>query len=133
MNYTAELALLMRYTGATAIAIRMYSAYNSGGDPSRFLRVPYDPKRDSVDLMFLADSLHNFGALGRALQEEVPARVIEACNHLLSTFSEYDQEISGVGRRQAKPTFERWREHIDLNMAREAIAGIRDKAMRGPA
>ena len=127
LNFTAELALLMMFTGETATAIRMYSAY-SGGSPSTYLRVPHDQEREAVDLMFLASALHHFGALGYALQEAVPARIVEVCDDVLRNFSHYDIERPEFGTRQAKPTFERWRKLVDLNMAREAITSIRTKA-----
>ena len=44
---TAELAKLMQFTGETATAIRMYSAYSNGVDS--YLNIPRDPQRDSVD------------------------------------------------------------------------------------
>ncbi|WP_424196606.1 hypothetical protein ACMYR3_16990 (plasmid) [Ampullimonas aquatilis] len=127
-NFTSELALLMKFTGDTATAIRMYSAY-TGGSPSNSTHIPYDREREALDLMFLADALHHFSTLGHALQEANPARLVQTCDRLLRSFSHYDTEYPGLGRRQPKPTFERWRQTIDLNMARKAIAGIRDKAL----
>ncbi len=127
LNFTAELAQLMKFTGDTATAIRMYSAY-SGGSPSDYLRVPYDRDREAVDLMFLADSLHHFSSLGWALQEANAARIVEVCDELLRNFSDYDTERPEFGPRQAKPTFERWRQLVDLTMAREALVGVRNKA-----
>lgn len=127
MDFTEELAQLLKFTGETATAIRMYSAY-SGGSPSNYLNVPYDTERDAVDLMFLADSLHHFSSLGLALRESAPARLVEVCDQLLHNFSHYDTERAEFGERQAKPTFERWRHLVDLAMVREAVGGIRNKA-----
>lgn len=120
LNFTSELALLMEFTGETATAIRMYSAY-SGGSPSSYLHVPYDKDRELLDLMFLSDSLHHFSSLGRALQKPDPAHIVEICDGLLHSFSCYDTE-------QAKPTFERWKDFVNLTVAREALSSIRDKA-----
>lgn len=127
LNFTSELAMLMEFTGETATAIRMYSAY-SGGSPSTYLDVPYDKNREMLDLMFLSDSLHHFYSLGRALQKPDPAHIVETCNKLLYNFSSYDTERPEFDTRQAKPTFERWKDHVDLTVAREALSSIRDKA-----
>lgn len=127
LNFTPELALLMKFTGETATAIRMYSAY-SGGSPSNYLRVPYDRDREAEELMFLSDALHHFSTLGSALQETDPARVVQACDMLLNNFAYYDSEFPGSCARQAKPTFDRWRAFVDINMAREAFSAIRSKA-----
>lgn len=127
LNFTSELALLMEFTGETATAIRMYSAY-SGGSPSSYLHVPYDKDRELLDLMFLSDSLHHFSSLGRALQKPDPARIVEICDGLLHSFLCYDTERPEFGTRQAKPTFERWKDFVNLTVAREALSSIRDKA-----
>ena len=127
LNLTAELALLMKFTGDTATAIRMYSAY-SGGSPANYLQVPCDRDREAIDLMFLADSLHHFNVLGCALQEANPSLIVQVCERLLYNFSHYDTERPEFGIRQAKPTFERWRELVDLNMAKDALTSIRNKA-----
>lgn len=127
LDFTEELGQLLKFTGETATAIRMYSAY-SGGSPSDYLNVPHDREREAVDLMFLADSLHHFSSLGLALQESDPARLVEVCDELLHNFSHYDTERPEFGKRQPKPTFERWRHLVDLTTVREAVAGIRNKA-----
>lgn len=127
LDFTAELAQLMKFTGETATAIRMYSAY-SGGSPSDYLDVPRDQELEAVDLMFLADSLHHFSTLGWALEEGNAARIVKVCDELLRNFSHYDSERPEFGLRQAKLTFERWRQLVDLTMAREAMSGIRNKA-----
>ena len=124
---TAELAKLMQFTGETATAIRMYSAYSNGVDS--YLNIPRDPQRDSVDLMFLSDALHNFSTLGRALLDGNPTTIATVCDGLLFGFDQYESDEGTPSARRGKPTFERWKSHVDLNLARKAIAGIRHKAM----
>jgi len=50
------------------------------------------------------------------------------CDGLLCSFSGYDTERPEFGARQAKPTFDRWKNFVNLTMAREALSAIRDKA-----
>lgn len=125
MNYTAELAQLMKFTGDTATAIRMYSAYNQSGEVQG---KRLDPQRSQVDLMFLADALHQFSRLGFALEEGDPANIVAICDDLLNNFTDYETERPEYGERQAKPTFELWKSLVNLKHAREALTGIRSKA-----
>lgn len=127
MNFTAELSRLMKFTGATASAIRMYSAY-SGGSPSTYLHRPADPKRESVELMFLSDALHHFTALGRTLETADPAEIVRVCDELLSNYAHYDVERPEFGDRQAKPVFDAWKQFVPLADARAALSAIRAKA-----
>lgn len=126
-DFTPELTQLMKFTGETATAIRLYSAY-SGGSPSAYLDRPADPKRDAVDLMFLADALHHFLTLGLVLERGNPKEIVDACDRLLLSYSDYDTERPEFGPRQAKPTFETWRDTVRLLDARAALSSIRQKA-----
>ncbi|MGT2457789.1 hypothetical protein ACU4GI_33345 [Cupriavidus basilensis] len=126
-NFTAELAQLLKFTGDTAMAIRMYSAY-SGGSPAGYLGRAANPTQDSLDLMFLADALHHFSRLGDAVQGGSPHAVVDASNALLRAFSDYDTERPEYGRRQPKPTFDAWARLVCLADAKDAIAAIQKKA-----
>lgn len=125
MKYTAELAQLMKFTGDTATAIRMYSPYNKSGLLQGQRR---DPHRSQVDLMFLADVLHRFSSLGFALEEGDSANIVVVCDKLLSEFTGYETERPEYGELQAKPTFDFWEPLVNLKHAREALLGIRSKA-----
>lgn len=127
LNFTAELAQLMKFTGETATAIRMYSAY-SGGGPSAYLNRPEDPQRDSVELMFLSDALHHFTSLGYALEAVDPVEVVRVCDELLGAFADYRIERPEYGARQAKPVFEAWKNLVRLDEPIAAITAIRTKA-----
>ncbi|MDN7630964.1 hypothetical protein [Burkholderia cenocepacia] len=127
MDFSAELAKLMIFTGDVATAIRMYSAY-SGGSPSNYLGRRADPQQESVELMFLADALHHFSRLGDAIQSGSPGHIVAASDGVLRAFSHYDTERAESGARQPKPTFDTWAHVVHLSDAREAIAGVRNKA-----
>ncbi len=58
INYTDELANLVRFTGNTALAIRQYCAYSAYAAPA---------SRAARDVKWLSDSLHNFEAIGRSV------------------------------------------------------------------
>ena len=127
LNFTVELAQLMKFTGETATAIRMYSAY-SGGSPSTYLHRHEDPKRDSVELMFLADALHHFTSLGYAVEAVDPTEVVSVCDRLLAVFAKYGIEKPEHGARQAKPVFEAWKGLVSLDEVTAALSAMRTKA-----
>jgi len=120
-DFSAELAKLMIFTGDTATAIRMYSAY-SGGSLSDHLGRRADPEQESIELMFLADALNHFSRIGDAIQSSSAARVVEAADGVLSAFAEYNTS------RQAKATFDTWARMVSLADATDAITAIRHKA-----
>ncbi|WP_321944471.1 hypothetical protein [Paraburkholderia tropica] len=127
MDFSTELAKLMIFTGDTATAIRMYSAY-SGGSPSDYLGRRASPEQEAVELMFLADAIHHFSRIGSAIQDGIPAQIVSAADGVLQAFADYDTERPEYGQRQPKPTFDIWARMLSLADAREAIAGIRNKA-----
>lgn len=127
LDLTAELSGILGFVGEVAIAIRMYSAY-SGGSPATYLRIPADQERDSVDLMFLSDALHHFAAFAEVLQTNEADAIVQSCDNLLRVFSGYEEERPELGGRQAKPTFDRWKNRVSLNSAKSALVAIREKA-----
>lgn len=127
LNLTHELAELMKFTGSTARAIRMYSAFNDGS-PADYLQIARDPEREAFDLMFLSDALHHFTALGSLIQEGNAAAIVDECERLLKTFAEYQVERAQWGPRQSHVTFKLWRPMgVDLDKAISAFAAIREK------
>lgn len=127
IDFSTELAKLMIFTGDTATAIRMYSAY-SDGSPSDYLGRRASPEQESVELMFLADALHHFSRIGAAIQDGSPAHIVEASDGVLRAFADYDTDRPEFGPRRAKPTFDIWARMVALADAKEAITGIRNKA-----
>jgi hypothetical protein len=119
IDLTAELGKLLQFTAQVAVAIRMYSAYN---------RMGFQQEDAPMDLMWLSDSLHNFGILGIAVQEGNPANIISACDMLSRSYKGY-QEMHPNSTRQAKPTFERNANRVNLNEAIAIFEQIRVKAV----
>lgn len=128
IDFTAELAELMTFTGRTATAIRMYSSYNQDGyKTGLFGGRRADPKRSPVDLMFLADALHHFERVGTTVAGGNMQHVIDMCDSLLEIFEGYSIEDRRF-TRQAKPTFELWADLVELRLAKQALASMRNKA-----
>lgn len=119
VDLTTELARLLNFTARIAIAIRMYSAYNQSS--AHHEDAPND-------LMWLSDSLHNFGMLGNAILAGIPQNIIVACDSLLKTFHSY-QEVFPGSTRQAKPTFERNAHRVELKEAMAIFTDIRVKVL----
>lgn len=119
IDLTSELARLLQFTANVATAIRMYSAYNQSGE--QHVDAPND-------LMWLADSLHNFDMLGRAILAGRPANILFACDTLLKTYQGY-QEVFPGSTRQARPTFERNAHRVELKEAMEIFSGVREKIL----
>ena len=116
IDLTSELGRLLEFTGKVATAIRMYSAYNPCGDH----------EDAGMDLMWLSDSLHSFGTLGKAVQAGDSENIMFACDALLKMYRGY-QEIRPNSSRQALPTFERNAKRVNLNEAIATFTDIRIK------
>lgn len=125
IDFSTDLAKLMIFTGETATAIRMYSAY-SGGSPSTYLRRRASADQEAVELMFLSDALHHFSDIGIAIQKGDNAHIVNTAEGILRAFADYDNEQ--FRPRWGKPTFDAWAQTVRLEDAKEAIANIRDKA-----
>jgi len=133
-NCTTELVQLMKFTGLTATAIRMYSAYNRHGYSSgSFGAREADPARSPVDLMFLADALHHFERIGDAIESGDAKIIVSTCDALLSVYENYEIENPRFGDRQSKPTFELWSDLVHLNDVKKALSSIRRKAAESVA
>ncbi|MEM8519525.1 hypothetical protein [Janthinobacterium sp. CAN_S7] len=119
VDLSTELARLLNFTATVAIAIRMYSAYNSSG--ARHEDAPND-------LMWLSDSLHNFDMLGNAILAGIPENILFACDSLIKALQSY-QEVFPGSTRQAKPTFERNSQRVELKEAIAIFTDIRAKVL----
>lgn len=130
IDFTKELLQLIKFTGQTATAIRMYSAYNSDGYSSgHFGSKRSDPARSPLDLMFLADALHHFERLGDALESCDHDRIISTCDDLLTIYNNYEKDNPRFGDRQSRPTFQLWAGLVNLSEVRQALSGIRGKTL----
>lgn len=99
LNLTRELARLLSYTADVAIAIRLNSPYSGQYD----LRNP----QHGYDVLWLADSLHNFDSLGNAIQEGNPSNIASACDRLLQIYQMYTEGSFGSVKGDPKAAFER--------------------------
>lgn len=116
-DFSHELAALLEHTARTAIAIRQHSPYSRPAGLS-------EPPENQYDLLWLADSLHNFDSLGRAIIEQNPDRIVFACDLLSSLYQRYGSE-----KNNSKGTFERARKYgISLDHAIDLFNQIRLKA-----
>lgn len=74
-----ELCDLLGYVSKVALAIHTMSAYRN------------DPKStDPYDLLWLSDSLHNFGMLANAIRSNDTEQIISACDRLENYFLAYN-------------------------------------------
>lgn len=127
IDYTQELAQILKFTGAAATAIRMYSAYG-GGRVSAYLGRKPNAELEAIELMFLADALHNFQGLGLALESRDPTLVLRSCEDLLQNYAEYFIDRPERGLRQGRFAFEVWRKMLDPEHVMAALRSMRDKA-----
>jgi len=124
INFTPELAQLMKFAGDTATAIRMYSKY-SGSTPTNGEQ-RRDPVMAPVDLMFLADAVSQLLGIGSAIERGDPAQIANSCQSVQKLFESYATDNPRFDP-QAKATFDFWQGLVDLNVAVKALKGIQDK------
>lgn len=125
MNWTGELARLVRFSSDVAAAIRMMTPYNCGSD------------RDSNapnDIMWLSDCLIMFGELGRLIEEDTSNldSICRECGHILSVFQAYTQGgIAGTKYKgDSAGAFQRHSGLVRLEEATALLRDMRDKATR---
>jgi hypothetical protein len=120
LDYTEELAQLLRFTSRVAIAIRKYSAY-SGKAASRQAHAAYD-------LWWLSDCLHNFERLGEVLMHGSPDSIVNACDALIESYKLYGEEHKDLPG--SKAAFDRNEHLISLDEGIAIFEAIRAKALR---
>ncbi len=119
-DYSIELAQILEYVAATAIEIRMHSAYARKG------QLPERPEAQ-YDLLWLSDSLHNFDMLGRAIGSGSASNVIDACDDLIGMYQRYGSNDRDYN---SKATFDRVeKKGIRLADAIDVFQAIRAKAI----
>ncbi|ABD72127.1 hypothetical protein Rfer_4441 (plasmid) [Rhodoferax ferrireducens T118] len=125
IDFTLELTQLMKFSGDTATAIRMYSKY-SGGTPMNGGE-RRDPAMAPVDLMFLSDAITQLLNIGGAIERGDPVNIAETCHSVQRLFESYTTDNPSYSP-QAKPTFDYWAGQVDLGVAVKALKGIKEKA-----
>jgi len=100
LNLTSQLGKLLCFISDVATAIRMHTPYNGRYEPR-------DPAH-ALDVLWLADSLHNFATLGRMVRGGSPTDIKFACDMLLRQFALYRKD-KGASQLKGDPkaTFER--------------------------
>jgi len=123
IDLTNELANLLEFVASVGIAIRMNSAYNEASQ--------YNPHKD-VDVMYLADSIHNLDILGRSIEEGRKDKIMSACEELISTFKHYLSPLPPNARMKGDPksSFERNGDYLHLPCAIDILETIMAKVHR---
>lgn len=114
-----ELGRLLQFISEVAIAIRMNSAYHSASRHN-----PDTP----VDVMWLADALHNFDQLGTAILKCDVAAIVAACDGHIAIYERYKADASG---HNSKATFKRWASYVSLDDGIELFRSIKNKVQEG--
>ena len=120
LNLTTEFAALLMFTADVAKALRMNSP--RGGEHY------FDNPHSGLDVMWLADCLHNFDRFYNPVHESYE-NLVFACDDLLSDF-EFYQSGKTAGKRLGCPkdSFDRNAQFFDLDTGKAAIEAIKAKA-----
>lgn len=119
IDLTKELGELLGFVANMATAIRMNSAYS-----------PINLENRAVDVMWLADSLHNFDSISLAVLEGQPEHIHSMTTSLISTYKWY-MNPTNVDSYRGNPndTFERWKHLVSLEKGVEILQIIADKTL----
>jgi len=118
LDVSGEVGILFEHVARVAMAIRDYSAYTRG-------HYRQESNKARYDLLWLADCLHTFDRVGRALASGSTRALVTACEELLSMYDTYLHDGSGYDSRD---TFRRLAERVPLGGVIEAIRGLAAKA-----
>ncbi len=116
-----DVQILVELIGGTTVAkdrvataIRNYSAYTRGHYGQEHTKARYD-------LLWLADCLHTFDRVGKALAGGSQRALSAACEELLSMYDTYLKDGSGYDSRD---TFRRLSDRVPLAGVTDAIRAI---------
>ncbi len=123
LDLSGEIGTLLEHVARVATAVRGYSAYTRGH---------YGPEHNKAryDLLWLADCLHTYDQLGKALASGSQRALTLACEELLSMYDMYLKDSSGYDSRD---TFRRLSDKVPLAGVSEAIRSIAMKTGAVPA
>ena len=114
---------LLVYIADVATAIRLNSPYR--GDYA--IR---DPREVGFAVMWLADSLHCFDRLGRALLSGDVSEIVSACDSLSSYYRMFTDGVRGSGAKgDPKASFKRYGHLCRPTEAMAVFSDIRGKAL----
>lgn len=123
LDLSGEIGTLLEHVARVATAVRSYSAYTRGHYGQESGKARYD-------LLWLADCLHTFDQLGKALAGGSQRALASACEELLSMYDMYLKDSSGYDSRD---TFRRLSEQVPLAGVTDAIRSIMMKTAAAPA
>jgi hypothetical protein len=123
LDLSGEIGMLFEHVARVAIAIRNYSAYTRGHQGR-------EPDKARYDLLWLADCLHTFDRIGKALAAGSQRALAAACEELLAMYDTYPKDGSGYDSRD---TFRRLAERVPLAGVTDAIRVIAMKTRAGDA
>lgn len=119
IDLTKELGELLGFIANMATAIRMNSAYSHVNTGNR-----------DVDVMWLADSLHNFDSISSAILEGQQERIHFMTTSIISTYKWYMNPTNVDSYRgNPKNTFERWKHLVSLEKGIEILQTIAAKTL----
>jgi len=122
LDLSGELGILLEHVARVATTIRSYSAYTRG-------HYGQEPNKARYDLLWLADCLHTYDQLGKALAGGSQRALAQACEELLSMYDMYLKDGSGYDSRD---TFRRLAEKVPLAGVTDAIRSIAMKTAAVP-
>ena len=123
LDLSGEIGMLFEHVARVAIAIRSYSAYTRG-------HYGPEPGKARYDLLWLADCLHTFDRIGKALAAGSQRALAAACEELLAMYDTYPKDGSGYDSRD---TFGRLAGQVPLAGVTDAIRVIAMKTSAGDA
>ena len=123
LDLSGEIGTLFEHVARVAAAIRNYSAFTRGHHGK-------EPDKARYDLLWLADCLHTFDRVGKALAGGSQRALAAACEELLSMYDAYPRDGSGYDSRD---TFRRLAERVPLAGVTDAIRAIVMKTDAGDA
>jgi hypothetical protein len=123
VDVAGEVGALFEHVARVALAVREHSAYTRG-------HYRQESNKARYDLLWLADSLHTFDQLGRALAGGNARALAAACGELAAMYDAYPRDGSGYDSRD---TFRRLAERVPLAAVGEAIRSLAAKATQAQA
>ncbi len=121
LDLSSEIGALFEHVARVASTVRNYSAYTRGHNAPEQAKARYD-------LLWLADCLHNFDEIGRALSRGSVQALSSACEDTGAMYDKYLKDASGYNSRD---TFQRLSDNVPLDPPSEAFRSIIAKT--GPA
>jgi hypothetical protein len=123
VDVSGEVGVLFEHVARVALAVREHSAYTRG-------HYRQESNKARYDLLWLADSLHTFDQLGRALASGNARALASASGELAAMYDAYPRDGSGYDSRD---TFRRLAERVPLASVSDAIRSLAAKAAQAEA